>query len=249
MRLRPAAFTAMTTSPGFGWGTGRSSTCSTSGDPYCDAVTTRMLSLSARWAPVMGACIIPSCQPRTILSIHDDFSYDRHYRQHLLRSSVMAGAQDSRGGLREVTRRAARAEIARKATDLFLERGFDETTIEQIAAAVGTSGRNVSRYFPTKEDMVLGGMLEQGYGVAGALAARPPGEAPWQALRRAFDECLDAIRSDGGRALARATMPATTPSLRAAALHKRDQWIDLLYPHVLPRVGGPAASRELRARA
>ncbi len=161
----------------------------------------------------------------------------------------MAGAQDSRGGLREVTRRAARAEIARKATDLFLEQGFDETTIEQIAAAVGTSGRNVSRYFPTKEDMVLGGMLEQGYGVAGALAARPAGEAPWQALRRAFDECLADIRSDGGRALARATMLATTPPLRAAALHKRDQWIDLLYPHVLPRVGGPAASRELRARA
>jgi AcrR family transcriptional regulator len=161
----------------------------------------------------------------------------------------MAGAQDSRGGLREVTRRAARAEIARKATDLFLEQGFDETTIEQIAAAVGTSGRNVSRYFPTKEDMVLGDMLEQGYGVADALAARPADEAPWEALRRAFDECLDAIRSDGSRALARATMLATTPSLRAASLHKRDQWTGLLYPHVLPRVGGPAASRELRARA
>jgi AcrR family transcriptional regulator len=161
----------------------------------------------------------------------------------------MAGAQDSRGGLREVTRRAARAEIARKATDLFLKQGFDETTIEQIAAAVGTSGRNVSRYFPTKEDMVLGDMLEQGYGVAGALAARPADEAPWEGLRRAFDECLDAIRSDGGRALARATMLATTPSLRAASLHKRDQWIDLLYPHVLPRVDDPGGSRELRARA
>src|SRR5258708_5511771 len=161
----------------------------------------------------------------------------------------MAGAQDSRGGLREVTRRAAQAEIARKATDLFLEQGFDETTIEQIAAAVGTSGRNVSRYFPTKEDMVLGDMLEQGCGVVGALAARPADEAPWEALRRAFDECLDAIRSDGGRALARVTMLATTPSLRAASLHKRDQWIDLLYPHVLPRVDGLRDSRELRARA
>src|SRR5260221_4994774 len=49
MRLMPAAFTRTTTSPGPGWGIGRSSTCSTSGDPCCDAVTTRMLSLSARW--------------------------------------------------------------------------------------------------------------------------------------------------------------------------------------------------------
>jgi AcrR family transcriptional regulator len=161
----------------------------------------------------------------------------------------MAGTQGSRGGLREVTRRAARAEIAHKATELFLEQGFEETTIEQIAAAVGTSGRNVFRYFPTKEDMVLGAMLDTGHDVASALAARPAGEPPWQALRRAFDECLAGIRDDGGKALARATMLATTPSLRAAALHRCDQWTGLLYPHVLPRVGGPAASRELRARA
>src|SRR5260370_6195713 len=137
----------------------------------------------------------------------------------------MAGAQDSRGGLREVTRRAARAEIARKATDLFLEQGFDETTIEQIAAAVGTSGRNVFRYFPTKDDMVLADMLEQGYDVASALAARPAGEAAWEALRRALDECLIASGNDGGMALAPATMVATTPSPRAASLRRRDQGI------------------------
>jgi AcrR family transcriptional regulator len=161
----------------------------------------------------------------------------------------MSGAEVSRGGLRELTRRAVRAEIAHKATELFLQQGFDQTTIEQIAAAVGTSGRNVFRYFATKEDMVLAGMLEQGYDVASALAARPAGEAPWEALRRAFDECLTASRNDGGLALARATMLATTPSLRAASLHRRDQWIDLLYPHVLRRVHGPRADRELRARA
>ena len=74
----------------------------------------------------------------------------------------MSGAEVSRGGLLELTRRAVRAEIAHKATELFLQQGFDQTTIEQIAAAVGTSGRNVFRYFATKEDMVLAGMLEQG---------------------------------------------------------------------------------------
>lgn len=162
---------------------------------------------------------------------------------------AMAGARDSQGGLRELTRRTVRAEIARKATELFLQQGFDETTIEEIAAAVGTSGRNVFRYFPTKEDMVLAGMLEQGDDVASALVARPAGEAAWGALRRAFDECVTASRNDGGLALARATMVATTPSLRAASLYRRDEWIDLLYPHVLPRVHGPRGYRELRARA
>jgi AcrR family transcriptional regulator len=161
----------------------------------------------------------------------------------------MAGRQDSSGGLREVTRQAIRAEIARKATDLFLEQGFDETTIDQIATAVGTSVRSVYRYFPTKEDMVLGDMLEQGRVLCDALAARPAGESPWDALRQAFDECLMSKPADIDRALARATMLATNPSLRAACLHRRDQWIDLLYPHVLPRVDSPRSSRELRARA
>jgi AcrR family transcriptional regulator len=158
----------------------------------------------------------------------------------------MAGSQ---GGLRELTRRAVRVEIAEKAMELFLEQGFEETTIEQIAAAVGTSGRNVFRYFASKEEMVLGEMLERGNAVAVALQARPSTEGPWEALRNAFDDCLTNNRNDGGKALARATMLATTPSLRAASLFQSDQWVDLLYPHMLPHVAGAAATRELRARA
>jgi len=157
----------------------------------------------------------------------------------------MAGVQ---GGLRELTRRAVRVEIAEKAMELFLEQGFEETTIEQIAAAVGTSGRNVFRYFASKEEMVLGEMLERGNAVAVALQARPPAEGPWEALRNAFDECLTNNRDDGGKALARATMLESTPYLRAASLFKSDQWVEL-YPHLLPHVAGAAATRELRARA
>src|SRR5258705_11240956 len=70
------------------------------------------------------------------------------------------------GGLRGLTRRTVRAEIANKATELFLQKGVDETTIEQIAAAVGTSGGNVFRDFPPKADQVLAGILEQGFDVA-----------------------------------------------------------------------------------
>jgi AcrR family transcriptional regulator len=133
--------------------------------------------------------------------------------------------------------------------DLFLKQGFDETTVDQIAAVVGMSGRSVFRYFATKEDMVLGGMLEIGRDVAAALEARPAGEPPWEALRRALDEQLNALKEDGGQALARATMLATTPALRAAAQQKHAQWEELFLPHVVRRVKGPAATRELRARA
>jgi AcrR family transcriptional regulator len=161
----------------------------------------------------------------------------------------MSSAPVARGGLREVTRRAVQAEIASTAMELFLRQGFNETTIDQVAAAVGMSGRSVFRYFATKEDMVLGDMLPVGHDLAAALEARPAEESPWEALRRALDEPLAALNTDGGRALARATMLATTPALRAAAQQKHAQWEQLLVPRVVQRIEGPAATRELRAHA
>ena len=161
----------------------------------------------------------------------------------------MSSAPVARGGLREVTRRAVQAEIASTAMELFLRQGFNETTIDQVAAAVGMSGRSVFRYFATKEDMVLGDMLSVGHDLAAALEARPAEESPWEALRRALDEPLAALNTDGGRALARATMLATTPALRAAAQQKHAQWEQLLVPRVVQRIDGPTATRELRAHA
>ncbi len=48
------------------------------------------------------------------------------------------------------------SEIAAVALELFAERGFEETTVEDIAAAVGVGRRTLFRYFPSKNDMVWG---------------------------------------------------------------------------------------------
>jgi AcrR family transcriptional regulator len=58
--------------------------------------------------------------------------------------------------LRERRRLATRAEIETAALDLFGAHGSDRTTVEDIAAAAGVSQRTFFRYFPTKEDAVLG---------------------------------------------------------------------------------------------
>ena len=59
-------------------------------------------------------------------------------------------------GLRERTRRAVQKEITEAAERLFLNRGYEATTIAAVAAETGMSQRSVFRYFPTKEDIVLG---------------------------------------------------------------------------------------------
>lgn len=162
----------------------------------------------------------------------------------------MTPTRATASGLRELTRATVRAQIAQRAMELFLAQGFEETTVEQIAAQVGMSARSVFRYFATKEDMVVGSMQESGAVLAGALAGRPAGEGPWEALRGAMDVLLTAIAQDREGALARSRMYASTPSLRAARQQKHARWRELLEPHVLARLPeDPAADRELRAAA
>jgi Bacterial regulatory proteins, tetR family len=61
---------------------------------------------------------------------------------------------------------------------LFDENGFEETTVEDIATAVGISSRSFFRYFPVKEDVVLGDAMPIGDVVRDALATRPVRASP-----------------------------------------------------------------------
>ncbi|WP_236791748.1 TetR family transcriptional regulator [Amycolatopsis sp. GM8] len=89
--------------------------------------------------------------------------------------------------LRDRTRRAVQQEIAEAATALFAERGFEATTIGDIAAAVGMSQSSVFRYFGTKEEIVLGKFGFVVDDMLATLRARPAGEPVWTSLRAAID--------------------------------------------------------------
>ena len=58
--------------------------------------------------------------------------------------------------LREKNKERTRIAIVRAALELFVERGYDETTIPVIADEAGVSPRTVSTYFPAKADIALG---------------------------------------------------------------------------------------------
>src|ERR1700753_4187054 len=58
-------------------------------------------------------------------------------------------------GLRERKKRLTRKLLSDTATRMFIDRGFDEVTIADIAAACGVSEKTVWNYFPAKETLLL----------------------------------------------------------------------------------------------
>lgn len=95
-------------------------------------------------------------------------------------------SEDRKPGLRDRARRAMQAEIAHVAASLFIEHGYEATTIEDIAAAAGISPRSVFRYFPTKEELVVSKFDLTAEAMLAELALRPAGEPIWTTLRHLF---------------------------------------------------------------
>lgn len=132
---------------------------------------------------------------------------------------------------------------------LFLEQGFDATTIDQIAREAGISRRSFFRYFGTKEDIVLGDLTAQGVIVQAALEARPLSEPPWQALRAALGT-LQGLGYSPETTLKISKMLYETPSLRARSIEKHLHWQELLMPNIERRLGVEAGdATDPRARA
>ena len=80
-------------------------------------------------------------------------------------------------------RLATRQEISNAATRLFLERGFDRVTVDEIAAAADVGRMTVFNHFPRKEDMFFDRDEEIREALRDALRQRNPGIAPIEALR------------------------------------------------------------------
>ncbi len=119
---------------------------------------------------------------------------------------------------------------------LFLDQGFEQTTIDQIASTAGISRRSFFRYFGTKEDIVLGDLASQGELVRDALSKVPSTVGPWEALRQAL-HAVDALEIEPGVTLKIAKMMYGTPSLRSRSIEKHLHWQSLLVPDIRRRLG------------
>ena len=135
--------------------------------------------------------------------------------------------------LTERKMRRTRQAIAETARRLFLEHGFEQVTVAQIAAAASVAEKTVFNHFPTKADLVFDAddtVLDQ---LLAAVRSRAPGESALSAVR----ECLTRVAGQLGEGepsaaqLAFRRLVADSPALQA---HQRA--MAARYEHALAEV-------------
>jgi AcrR family transcriptional regulator len=110
-----------------------------------------------------------------------------------------------------------RLAIQAEAIRLFAEKGYENTTVEDIAYAAAISPRTYFRYFPTKEDVVV--WDEYDPVIDDLVAARPADEPAALTVRAVMVEALGGIyRRDRAELLTRVRLLTTVPELRARLL-------------------------------
>jgi mycofactocin system transcriptional regulator len=141
-----------------------------------------------------------------------------------------------RSGRRPVT---SRAELEHVAFELFADRGFEQTTIEDIARAAGIGRRTFFRYFPSKNDVAWGAFGEELERMRGWLRACPADKPLMDAVREAL---LDFNRIDPAEIpwhRRRMALILRVPALQAHATLRYAAWRQVLAEFVGRRLGQP----------
>ncbi len=111
-----------------------------------------------------------------------------------------------------------RARLQTVALELFLEHGFEQTTVAQVAQAAGVSQMTFFRHFPTKESVVLDD--DHDPLIVDTVLAQPADLAPFERVRRGLRAGWALLPEPAGQqALDRMRLVTRSTSLRASALH------------------------------
>jgi AcrR family transcriptional regulator len=139
--------------------------------------------------------------------------------------------------LRERKKQQTREGLAAAAVDLFMERGYDATTVEDIAAAVDVSPRTFFRYFPTKEDVIVDLLRAGVVDLVERVAARPLSEPLATSLRAAARAWADLTTEESVRLLMLARVLDASPCLKPRFAQQSRVGLDDLELQIADRLG------------
>ncbi|QYF74501.1 TetR family transcriptional regulator [Cryobacterium sp. PAMC25264] len=113
----------------------------------------------------------------------------------------------------------ARGRLSSGAFELFVERGFDQTTALDIAQRAGLTERTFFRHFPDKREVLFEGLTYLQDAVVHAIQSAPEGLTAIDTVGSAMESAV-ALFGDRNYARTRATIVAANASLQERELHK-----------------------------
>lgn len=132
------------------------------------------------------------------------------------------------------------AELAHVGLTLFLERGFDETTVDDIAAAAGIGRRTLFRYFASKNDLPWGDFDALVESMRQTLRAVPDDVPMMQGLQAAVLEFNRLPAAEARYHRERMTLLLRVPTLIAHSALRYQTWREAVAEYAGRRLGLPA---------
>ena len=99
------------------------------------------------------------------------------------REKLTAGIDLANSGLRIRKQHFVRNSIFDVAIELFAAKGFDETTVEEVAQAAGVSRASFFRYFSSKDDLLAQNVLRYGDALTAAIKATQPSLSSFEVMK------------------------------------------------------------------
>jgi AcrR family transcriptional regulator len=139
----------------------------------------------------------------------------------------------------------ARGRLEKAAMELYGERGFEQTTVAQIAERAGLTERTFFRHFADKREVLFAGSGQLQDLLVQTVADAPASAAPIDAVAASIEALGAVLQESRGRAFARQrqSIVAASAELRERELNKMSSLADALAVALRERgVGEPAAS-------
>jgi AcrR family transcriptional regulator len=109
------------------------------------------------------------------------------------------------------------------AIDLFAAKGFDETTVEEVAKAAGVSRRSFFRYFASKDDLMAQNVVHHGVVLTAAITACPATFPPLEVVR---ETVLSVAKQTATHPLTRQVIEISERSASARQAHL-SRWMEV----------------------
>jgi AcrR family transcriptional regulator len=161
-------------------------------------------------------------------------------------SSEQVGAA-AHSGLRQRKKDSSRRAIEDAAWELFAEKGYEETSVNDIAERADVAPRTFFRYFPTKEAVMYPQFEELLQSVRDAFRARPADEPVITSLFESLDVLAGSLEGDASRARERMAMMKRPGQHPPGTEYFRTRLAEAIAELVLERDGDSDEAR-MRAR-